>query len=386
MDSCCSTRGHPPPAPSPSQSRGGNRSRRGNGQLSYPTHPPSPTWAEVAREGSSGGETRAKPPVFNSTPARTIYSNTPAGSGASHLPSAHSQFLAWECCRRRGIPARLVLDTDGATEEVSFWFRSGANVGGPTNVATHVAPTHVASGKRRRERARRRRRREERRREAEGNLPPPGTPKAGVGTGAACTPPAPPRESSPTPSESTRVPASALPTMRARCHKARPLVLKKAKAALAASRASQRAATLAKRRGAAVSRQSASSESTPEKLRGAGEDNNLNITDAAGGASVAPSLDQTPEVTEELCARRKCARCSECEPDFEEEYWRDGRRFNTRSPPWDLVFPEFGKCCRFCRADYALADGDGSCSSCHKLTTLQLIMKHAAIYKYRKEY
>jgi len=139
----------------------------------------------------------------------------------------------------------LVLETDGATEEVTFWFKAGANVGGPA--ATHAAAAHVASGKRRRERARRRRRREERRREAEGNLLPPGPPTAGGNTAVVDSPPAPPREASP----------STATTVRARGYKARPLVVKRTKAALAASRASQRAAALAKRRGAAATQLSA---------------------------------------------------------------------------------------------------------------------------------
>ena len=143
MDSNCSTRG----------------------QLLNPSPPlPSPSWAERVRGVANRGETRAKPPVNNSTPTHTIFSSTPTGAGASSLPSAHSQFLARENCRRRGVPARLVLDTDGVTEEVSLWFRAGANVGGST-AASHAAAAHVVSGKRRRERARRRRRREERRRE-----------------------------------------------------------------------------------------------------------------------------------------------------------------------------------------------------------------------------
>ncbi len=84
--------------------------------------------------------------------------------------------------------------------------------------------------------------------------------------------------------------------------------MKRAKAALAASRASQRAAALAKRRGAAATQLSASSETTPEKLRGIDEDIALNITDAEGADGGEPSLDQTPEGKEELHARHVCAR------------------------------------------------------------------------------
>jgi len=351
MDSNCSTRG----------------------QLLNPSPPlPSPSWAERVRGVANRGETRAKPPVNNSTPTRTIFSSTPAGAGASSLPSAHSQFLAWENCRRRGVPARLVLDTDGVTEEVSLWFRAGANVGGST-AASHAAAAHVVSGKRRRERARRRRRREERRREAEENLLPPGPPTAGGNTEAPDTPPAPPREPSP----------SIVSTVRARGYKARPLVVKRAKAALAASRASQRAAALAKRRGAAASQLSDTSQS-PEKLRESGGDITLNITDAEGADGVGPSLDQTPE---DIIDPTQQASAVTSEPDYNEELWENGICLNTRRPPWQGVFPPRGpKFCRFCEGvpmpNQDPDDKDFVCVDCNKLSTFQLVVKYAPRWRY----
>ena len=292
----CST--HPTPASQPAGR---------TGHLTTPPPPPSPlpTWAKVARGGSSRGETgdqtRARPPTaYSSTPTHPAHSNTYTGSPQPplHPPCAHSQYLAWVRCRRAGIPARLVLETDGCTEDVTLWFRPSA-VGGGEPVSTDTQAHALHSGKRRRERARRARRREERR-EARERCLPPATPTTGKAAKMAEAPsPSPQEEPPPEP------PTSAASTIRARGCKARPLIVKKAKAALAASRASQRAAALAKRRGAAASRNSAASDVSPEKLRGDGEDTPFNITDvdAEGAAGGVPSLDQTPEDNEELHAR-----------------------------------------------------------------------------------
>ena len=146
-----STRHHPPPSP-PSN-----------------TSPTSPTWAEVARGEQEG---RSHPPpsggssVTHSTPApprRVRTSPTPA-------PSAHTQFEAWLRCREEGHPAKLVLETDGVSEEVNLWFRR------PTASTVHTACDKGTPSQRRRirpERERRRRRlRAERRKAARYNLPP----------------------------------------------------------------------------------------------------------------------------------------------------------------------------------------------------------------------
>jgi len=72
-------------------------------------------------------------------------------------------------------------------------------------------------------------------------------------------------------------------------HKPLPLALKRAKSALTATRASQRAAILAKKRGTAANQQSASDEFTPEKLQDPGEEDALNITLGVSSPSPPPS-------------------------------------------------------------------------------------------------
>ena len=393
-------------------------SGRGTGQRAAPPPhpPPSPLWSEVARGGSSKGEsgdlTRAQPPTAcSSTPTRPANTNTHSGRPSPTLPPpcAHSQYVAWVHCRRVGIAARLVLDFDGCTEEVTLWSRpstAGGDSVPDANTATHAHSHH--SGKRRRERARRARRREERR-EARGRCSPPVTPTTGEAAKTAIAPtPPPPVEPPPEPL------TSATSTVRARGCKARPLIVKKAKAALAASRASQRAAALAKRRGAAASRISASSDVTPEKVRGGGEDNSLNITDAyverhREAFASSPSTPRPPSPRPPSPPpppppsppppsppppspppSPRCKRCQDCEPDFEEELWRYGRCLNTRNPPWEEVFPLpfSGKTCRFCLRSTVMIprEGDGGCSQCTEMTTFKLVIKYAASYKFRKEY
>jgi len=112
-----------------------------------PPHP-SPTWADAAR---GRDQARAQLPAASndSTPARPAHTY----AGSLPPPSAHSQYMAWVRCRRWGIPAKLVLETDGCTEEVTLWFHSTA-AGGDSSAANTAAHAHP-SGKRRRERARR---------------------------------------------------------------------------------------------------------------------------------------------------------------------------------------------------------------------------------------
>ena len=278
---------HPPRGPPPSTNRGesARHAGRGTGQHSTPPPPPSPTWAEIAKGGISRDEMRGQThaqqqhAARSSTPAHSIYTNTDVGSSFPPLPSAYSQYLAWVRCRMEGIPARLVLDTDGATEEVSFWFRPNAN--GGSSAAAHVNQ----SGKRRRERARRVRRREERRKEAEERCLPPAMPSSGVaGMTAAALSSSPPDEP-----PSTEIPFPGnkqTPPVRAHVLRPRTLPTKQAKAALIASRATKRAAVLAKRRGTTkVCRSTSSPRDTndddaaiPESLREAEEISSLNIT------------------------------------------------------------------------------------------------------------
>jgi len=190
--------------------------------------------------------------------------------------------MAWVRCRRGGIPARLVLDTDGITKEITLWFRASAAGGesATANVAAHAnAPQ---SGKRRRERARRARRRDEKKREAEGRCWPPATPTSGVAAMAAAAPSPPPSEALPPADTAFNEPIlQGVPAVRdhARTLRARPLPMKRVKAAFTATRASQRAAVIAKRRGQAASRRSTSppgvteeesskeDEAPPENLR-----------------------------------------------------------------------------------------------------------------------
>jgi len=280
---------HVPPSPYRGERARRGHVRRGTGQQPPPPPPPSPTWAEILRGGSSRGErqrsdhTQAQPTAAasNSTPAGHTQTYTDTGSNPLPPPSAHSQYLAWVCCRREGIPARLVLETDGVIEDVCLWFRPFAV--GATDVNAHTPP----SGKRRRERARRIRRREERRKETEENQLPSNTPTTGEATTAATIPSTLPPDmlpSSGTPPLPETTPTSTdTPAARAHVYKARPLPAKKVKTALTASRASKRAAVLARKRGTAAVRRSTSAPdddaSTPERLRCANDETaSLEIT------------------------------------------------------------------------------------------------------------
>ena len=127
------------------------------------------------------GGTRGQPTLSAQEP--TASSSTPARPhsriGSLPPPNAFTQYMMWARCRREGIPARLVLDTDGVTEEICLWFRLSAasNIGG--GAADNVADPKQ-TGKRRRERARRRRRQE-----GERGHSPTAMPTPGVATGAA---------------------------------------------------------------------------------------------------------------------------------------------------------------------------------------------------------
>ena len=186
----------------------------------------------------------AQPPVTtSSTPAHP--SHTYTSSPPLLPPSAYTQYMAWVHCRRDGIPARLVLETDGKTEDICLWFQhSAVSSDSATDVATHVQQ----SGKRRRERARRKRRREERRRESEEGVSSPAASTYDVTVMTATVPSVSPQEALPL----TDTPSPSLvniPSARAHVLKARPLPIKRVKASLTASRASKRAAVLAKKRG-----------------------------------------------------------------------------------------------------------------------------------------
>jgi len=104
--------------------------------------PPSPSWAEVA---GGGGEERRGSTAVHATRVPSRHAPCPAP------PSASTQFEAWLLCRKKGIPAKLVLETDGDSEEISLWFRSAPR-----------APTVPPPPRRRRHRPGRNRRRRKR--------------------------------------------------------------------------------------------------------------------------------------------------------------------------------------------------------------------------------
>jgi hypothetical protein len=79
--------------------------------------PPSPSWAEVAGGGLEERRGQQLPAVQGSR--ATVSRHAPCTSP----PSAASQFEAWLHCKEMGIPAKLVLETDRGSEEVSLWFR-----------------------------------------------------------------------------------------------------------------------------------------------------------------------------------------------------------------------------------------------------------------------
>ena len=152
----------PPPSPSLAEVAGGGRNRRGPSNChQLPPHhtlpPPSPSWAEVA--GGGGGERRGQPAVCGTRAPSSHHAPRPSP------PSATTQFESWLLCRREGIPAKLVLETDGVSEEVSLWFRR-----------TPCAPTEPPPPRRRRHRPGRHRRRRLRKVEglqtAQSNAPP----------------------------------------------------------------------------------------------------------------------------------------------------------------------------------------------------------------------
>jgi len=347
--------------------------------------PPSPSWAEVA--GGGGEERRGKlPPV--------LLPHHP-----SHSPSATSQFEAWLRCREEGIPAKLVLETDGTNEEVSLSF-----------MRTARAPTaaHLRRRRRRPERDKKRRQqRAERRRAAQSNAPPqeaaaengPPTVIAVDSSPPAGSPPAgSPPEGSP--------PAGSPPAKR---HRTR----------AAARRGGQpHPPTPELSRAAAFASPCALNISVGEDL-GAGREEPPDLhpppspstvhgdgmatedllddffTSAVAADGGQESTDRQPieDVTDEgggraLAASAPCQRCNSCEADFEEDLWMDGRRLNARDPPWERVFGRNGKYCRFCRRNPEKPEGDGSCMLCENLTTFQLIVKFAEriCYRYPKQY
>ena len=156
---------HPIATPTPLYLEEGSGWSMGPSNQLPPRHtlpPPSPSWAEVA---GGGRERRGQlPSAVHSTPP-PHHALRPSPS-----PSAISQFEAWLRCREEGCPAKLVLETDWDSEEVSFWFRR------TVCACTEAAPTDAGPPRGRqhkpgRERVRRQGQ-AERQKAAQSNAPP----------------------------------------------------------------------------------------------------------------------------------------------------------------------------------------------------------------------
>jgi len=151
--------------------------------------------------------------------------------------------------------------------------------------------------------------------------------------------------------------------------------VKCAKNTLAASRVSQRAAILSKKRAATAVTATPPpmnpvvEEDAPELLRGsdgvAGLDLSLDLSSTPpppprppmsppageGDDSILKESEEgapTPSTPPPMAKFCDCT--SDCEEDdFHNEEVIDGRRLNTIKPPWVAVFPKRGDLCRFCR-------------------------------------
>ena len=189
---------------------------------------------------------------------------------------------------------------------------------------------------------------------------------------------------------------------------------KVAKVALAASRVSQRAALLAKKRSAAESPAASPSpsaadeeEAAPEILRGIEGETGLNSTaeislvasppppssppspapPSPSPLAASPSPQSySPAATNRRkkcdCVDRNCADCTvECENDYYDERIVDGRRFSTQNPDWAAVFPIRKGLCRFCEKDLPEED-DENCRKCFKKTIFQLVLKFGPRWRY----
>ena len=208
---------------------------------------------------------------------------------------------------------------------------------------------------------------------------------------------------------------------------------KVAKVALAASRVSQRAAVLAKKRAVAETPTATASPSpftsdneevAPEILRGIEGETGLNSTaeislvaspqspplpqspqsppspqssqsppsPQSSQSSQSPTSPPSPPPTQSSSPvssatnRKKCngVDCTvECEVDYYDERIVDGRRLNTQKPDWCAVFPLRKGLCRFCEKSLPGLD-DENCSKCFKKTILQLVLKYGPRWCYER--
>ena len=150
------------------------------------------------------------------------------------------------------------------------------------------------------------------------------------------------------------------------------------KKTLAASRASQRATILKKRREVAAAGPTATTpsdaeETAPEVLRGTEGTRALNISLESSTPLSPPPLDLT----------RVCGCESDCEDDFHEELIEKGVRLNTSDPHWETVFTRVRGMCRFCHVE-CTPTGVGECQNCAGLSIFQCVKKFAPRWYYPK--
>ena len=162
----------------------------------------------------------------------------------------------------------------------------------------------------------------------------------------------------------------------------RPDPKKAAKSTLAASRVSQRAALLSKKRVAEAAKLPATSpsaadedEAPPEVMRATPGDSSLLPLDI--------SLDASPPSPPPLELTRVCGCESDCEDDFHEELIDKGVRLNTTDPHWEEVFTRARGMCRFCHVE-CKPTGVGECPNCAELSIFQCVKKFAPRWFYPK--
>jgi hypothetical protein len=155
---------------------------------------------------------------------------------------------------------------------------------------------------------------------------------------------------------------------------------KRAKNSLAATRASQRAALLKKRREVAAEKTAATSdaeETAPEDLRGTEGARALNISLSSSPPPPQPNL----ELTGVCDCSSECT--SDGEEDFHNDLIEDGVRLNTSDPHWESVFPCKSGRCRFCRTP-CTPDDLGQCEVCRPQSIFQAVKKYAPRWRYPK--
>ena len=185
----------------------------------------------------------------------------------------------------------------------------------------------------------------------------------------------------------------------------RPHPRKVAKATLAATRVSQRAALLSKRRAAvagatteipaATPSAADEMEATPEVLRGTEGGARLKSLDISLDASTPPMphlppsspVADPPPIAKSCCCTDPEECTVECEADYLEVMYEEashgGRyRLSTQKPVWTWVFPIRKGCCRFCKTPLTDKDADLNCYECGNISVFQLIVKYAARFYY----